>query len=193
MKRIFLFFLSFILFCPIAFSNDTYSLNFNRVRYNLLYSGKTTEHSGYINEYFKSQENKNSWSEIVNIIHFPNAYSPIEHAKEFSEYLNTINCPNALKINEDNNSAVIDFILIDGRKLPIILEFNVFKYEKSEECGTIAVQYVKKYYVYNTTQVENIKKEFRKFRPKILKNIQRFTIPNIIKQNIDEIKLNDLQ
>ena len=192
MNKIFLFFF-IMLFCPMAFSGDLYSLTFNGLNYKLLYSEKTPEHSGYINEYFKSQENRNSWTEIVNIIHFPNAYSPIEHAKEFSEYLNTTNCPNALKIDEESNSAVVDFILIDGQKLPVVLEFNVFRYEKSEECGTIAVQYVKRYSVYNTAQVENIKKEFKKLRPKILKNIQRFTIPSIIKKNIDEIKLNDLQ
>ncbi len=174
-------------------ASDLYSLNFNGQIYKLLYSEKTPEHSGYINEYFKPGETKNSWSEIINIIHFPNAYSPVDHASEFSKYLNTINCPNALNIDEEQNSAILDFILIDGRKLPIILEFNVFKYEKYSECGTVAVQYVKRYSVYNTGQVENIKKEFKKLRPRILKKMKKFDAPELVKQNIDEIKLNDLQ
>ena len=169
-----------------------YSLEFNKDTYKLLYSEKTPEHSGYINEYFKQGENRRAWTEIINVIHFPNAYSPLDHAVEFSKYLNSINCPNALKLDEENNYAVMDFILIDGQKLPIILEFNIFKYEKQPECGTIAIQYVKRYSVYSTGQVEKIKKEFNKLRPKMLKKVEEFEIPDIVKQNIDEIKLNDL-
>ena len=103
-----------------------------------------------------------------------------------------MNCPNAIKIDEKNNFALMDFILIDGKKLPIILEFNVFKFEKQQECGTIAMQYVKRYSVYSTKQVEKIKKDFNKLRPKMLKKVEEFEIPDIVKQNIDEIKLNDL-
>ncbi len=192
MKR-FIFVLLFLFICFGIQYSCAFELKFSGNNYKLLYSEKTPEHSGYINEYFKLGENRNSWSEIINVIHFPNAYSPLDHAQEFSNYLNSQNCPNALELNEEQNSALLDFIIIDGQKLPIILEFNVFKYEKHPECGTIAVQYVKRYSVYNTKQVEKIKKEFKKLRPKTLKGLQNFDIPDIVKQNIDEIKLNDLQ
>ncbi len=191
MKRI-IFTLFFCLICTTCRASQSFETDFNGQNYKLLYSEKIPEHSGYINEYFKPRENRNSWSETINVIHFPNAYSPIDHALEFSKYLNTMNCPNAVDIDEKQNMAILDFIIIDGQKLPINLEFNVFKYEKNPECGTIAIQYIKKYSVYNTKQVEKIKKEFEKLRPKTLKSIKKFEIPEIVKQNTDEIKLNDL-
>ena len=192
MKRVILtaFIVLFTAFSATA--NDAYRLEFDKNNYKLLYSEKMPEHSGYINEYFKQGESRTYWTEIVNVIHFPNSYSPLDHAEEFSKYLNSMNCPNAIKLDEKNNYALMDFILIDGQKLPIILEFNVFKFEKHQECGTIAIQYVKRYRVYSTKQVEKIKKDFNKLRPKMLKEVEEFEIPEIEKQNIDEIKLNDL-
>ena len=192
MKKVLIYIL-ILISCIKADCQESNSIYFNNEKYVLLYSEKTPEHAGYLNEYFKHGEYQNNWSEIINVIHFPNAYSPIDHAQDFSRYLNSIHCPNACEINEDKNSAILDFILIDGQKLPIILEFNVFKYEKYPECGTIAIQYVKRYSVYSTKQVDKIKKEFKKFRPKTLKKIQTVEIPAIVKQNINEIKLNDLQ
>ena len=192
MKRIIIV-LCFYLICSSVYASQNFELHFGGQNYKLLYSEKAPEHSGYINEYFKSGENRNSWSEVINVIHFPNAYSPLDYAQEFSRYLNSINCPNALVLDEEQNTALLDFIIIDGQKLPIILEFNVFKYEKQPECGTVAIQYVKKYSVYSTEQVEKIKKEFKKLRPRTLKELKKTEIPNIVKHNVDEIKLNDLQ
>ena len=38
--------------------------------------------------------------------------------------------PIELEADEENNTGMLDFILIDGHQLPIVLEFNIFIYKK---------------------------------------------------------------
>lgn len=188
MKKILLFFILILLCCNLAYAEVVNKIKFKGDTYQLLYSVKNKEHNGYLNEYFKPGEDYNNWTELLAVHHFPNAYSPIDQAEAFRGFLNSINCPNALTIKEEDNSAIIDFILLDGDKLPIIMEFNVFKYEKSPECGTIAVQYAKRYIVSNGLEVEDIKKEFARTRNAALKKVKKFEIPEIIKEDIDKLK-----
>ena len=110
-----------------VFCKDTQCLKYNGIKYSLQYSTKDKENNGYLNEYFKPGESYDNWSEMVAVYHFPNIYSPINQLESFRDYLNIINCPNAVKINEDKNYGIIDFIMLDSKKLPIIIEFNVFK------------------------------------------------------------------
>ena len=189
-----IFWIILILICSInpVFCKDTHCLKYNGIKYSLQYSTKDKENNGYLNEYFKPGESYDNWSEMVAVYHFPNIYSPINQLESFRDYLNIINCPNAVKINEDKNYGIIDFIMLDSKKLPIIIEFNVFKYEKSPVCGTIAVQYAKRYLVTNNLQINNIKKDFKKIRKNTLKKIEHFEAPPVVEKEIDAIKLNDL-
>lgn len=181
MKKLFIFLI--LTFCINNVQAEV--VKFNGKPYNLLYSTKVEEHNGYLNEYFKQGETYDLWSEMIAVHHFPNVYSPVDQAEAFRSYLDTIHCPSSLTIDEENNTGMIDFILINGNQLPIILEFNIFKYEKSNKCGTVAVQYAKRYQVRNTMQVEEVKKEFEKTRNKSLKRISKFKIPEIVEKDID--------
>ena len=190
MKKLFVILLMFLTVSSAwGKSNDT--LRLHGTKYYLKYSAKSAENNGYINEYFKEGESPNIWSEMVAIHHFPNTYSPIDQAEGFRSYLDSMNCPSALSIDEEKNKGMIDFIIIDGKRLPIILEFNVFKYEKDKNCGTKAVQYAKRYCVTNTLQVEIVKREFNNSRKKILKRVDKFKIPELVQTDIkqDEIIL----
>ncbi len=188
MKKFFVVIAVILLNMCFALADEQPVLKFNGAKYQLMYSVKNKEHNGYLNEYFKLGEDYNNWTELVAVHHFPNAYSPLDQAEAFREYLGSINCPSALVEDEKNNSAIIDFILIDGDKLPIILEFNVFKYAKSPECGTIALQYAKRYVVSNGLEVDGIKKEFAKTRNSALKKVEKYEIPAIVKEDIDKLK-----
>ena len=72
------------------------------------------------------------------------------------------------------------------------LHFNVFKCVKASNCGTLAVQYIRKYSVSGVDEVMDIKKKFAKTRLKSIKLLKEFEIPPIVEESIGEIKLNDL-
>lgn len=180
--------LVFLCSINIVFAQNDKILNFNKNKYTLLYSAKNFDNNGYINEYYKNGESPELWSELIAVHHFPNVFSPISQAETFRQYLDSIHCPSALKINEKDNEAIIDFVLVDAKRLPVILEFNIFKYQKDENCGTKAIQYAKRYFVTNTLQIEIVKKEFNKSREKMLKKVEKFNIPNIIKEDIENKK-----
>lgn len=187
------FCISLLLFCTLGsavFANNDNIIKFEGNKYLLQYSTKSEENNGYLNEYFKPGESVNMWSEMLAVHHFPNMYSPISQAESFREYLDEINCPSAIYLDEENNTGMIDFILIDGNKLPIILEFNVFKYEKSPVCGTVAIQYVKRYSVSNSFEIEEVKKEFAKSRKRVLKDLDKVEIPELVTKDIGAKQIN---
>ena len=188
MKKFISVLLFLFLSVNMSFAKD-YSLKFNGDKYNLLYSVKNKDFGGYLNEYYKRGETYNIWSEMVAIHHFPNAYSPIDRIKDFRNFLTEMNCPSSLTFDDKKNSAIIDFIMIYDKKLPLILEFNVFKYEKSKKSGSVAVQYVIRYSATTTMQAEAIKKEFEKNRKRILKKIKKFKLPPVITEDIDKCKV----
>ena len=187
MRKILVLLFVFSLSISIAISKEKdYSLNFNGERYDLLYSVKDPEFGGYLNEYYKHGETYNIWSEMVAVHHFPNAYSPIDRIKDFKDYLAALHVPSSLTFDDKNNSAMIDFIMITTNKMPVVLEFNIFKYEKSKKCGSVAVQYVKRYSATTTMQIEGIKKDFEKNRKILLKKVKSFNIPAVITHDIDK-------
>lgn len=167
-------------------ANKDYTINFNGNKYHLLYSVKNKDFGGYLNEYYKKGETYNIWTELVAVHHFPNAYSPIDRIKDFKDYLGSMHVPSSLTFDDKRNTAMIDFIIISDRKMPIVLEFNVFKYEKSKKCGSVAIQYAKRYAVTTTLQIETVKRDFEKNRKQIIKKIKNFNIPEVITEDIDK-------
>ena len=168
--------------------SETPQIKFNGEKYTLLYSVKGSETNGYLNEYFKKNESYYTWKDILAVHHMPNAYSPIDEAKVLRDALGSMMCPSAIEIDEENNSAILDFIMINSNKLPIILEFNVFKYQKDSVCGTVALQYAKRYVVSNALEVERIKKILKKERNKYVKKVRKYELPKLIEADIDNGK-----
>ena len=187
MKKFVVFLLTIYFTVNSVFAEKINSVKFNGNEYSLVSSEKSSEHSGYYNQYFKSGENFSSWTDFITVQHFPNMYSPVDLAHAYREFLGSHNCPSSLWEDESKNIAMLDFLLIDSEKdskLPIIIEFNVFRYEKSSNCGTVAFQYAKRYTIQNMEQVEKVKKEFEKFRPKVLKKVLDFESPDVISTKI---------
>ncbi len=188
MKKILIIFLVYFLSMSLSFAKGTkdYTINFNGQKYHLLYSVKNKDFGGYLNEYYRLGETYNIWSDMVAVHHFPNAYSPIDRIQEFKEYLSSMNCPSSLTFDDKKNTAMIDFIIINDKNVPVILEFNVFKYKKSKKCGSVALQYAKRYSATTMSQIEEVKKDFEKNRKKIIKKVKNFDIPVVITENIDK-------
>ena len=185
MKKIFVLLLLLIINISSVLAKD-YSVNFNGEKFNLLFSIKNKDFGGYLNEYYKKGETYNIWTELIAVHHFPNAYSPIDRIRDFKEYLGSMKVPSSLTFDDKKNQAMIDFIIISDSNMPIVLEFNIFKYEKSKKCGSIAIQYAKRYSATTTMQIEAIKKDIEKNRNKLIKKLKNFEIPEIITQDIDK-------
>ena len=191
MKKIFTFVLImlFSVNCSFAKNIDTKKIKFNGTNYYLLYSAVNPEHNGYLNEYYKLGETYNLWSEMVALHQFPNAYSPLDRVKKFREYLASIECPSALTFNDKKNIAMIDFLLIQQIKGRTLMEFNIFKYQKSNKSGSNALQYARRYVANNAMEVEYIKRDFEKNRKKLIKKVNHMKLPEIIETPIDLCKV----
>ena len=186
MKKIFVLLLLLILNVSMVYAEKDYSVHFNGKKFNLLYSIKNKDFGGYLNEYYKKGETYNIWSEMVAVHHFPNAYSPIDRIKDFKDYLGSMHVPSSLTFDDKKNTAMIDFVMINDHSVPVVIEFNIFKYEKSKKCGSIAIQYARRYTATTTMQIEYIKKDIEKNRKNLITKVKNFGIPEIVTKDIDK-------
>ena len=186
MKKLLVLIFVFILGINASYSNN---LKFSGNKYKLLFSTKNPDFGGYLNEYYKPGETYNLWSEMIGIHHFPNVYSPIEQVRSFKDFLAVSHIPCNISFDDKKNAAMIDFIMISGQKAPIVMEFNVFKYEKSET-GSVAMQYAKRYVVTTAMQADQVKRECEKDRNTILKKMKNFKIPKLVAEEVDLCKIN---
>lgn len=193
MKRFIILILLLMFTCTIcvAKNSELPVIKFKGNVFSLLYSAKNESVGTYMNEYYKPKEGYNNWTELIAVHYYPNAYSPINQAHAMRDFLGAGLCPSALEEDEENNSAILDFVLIENKSFPIIVEFNIFKYEKSPICGTIALQYAKRYRVNNGIDIDNVKKDFAKSRTKLIKQVNNITIPDLVTVDIDNGKYLD--
>ena len=186
MKKILILFLILILNVSTAYAEKVYSIHFNGSKFDLLYSIKNKDFGGYLNEYYKKGDTYNIWSEMVAVHHFPNAYSPIDRIKDFKDYIGSMHIPSSLTFDDKKNTAMIDFIMINDHSVPVVIEFNIFKYEKSKKCGSVAIQYARRYTATTTMQIEYIKRDIEKNRKHLITKIKNFEIPEIVTKDIDK-------
>jgi hypothetical protein len=79
--------------------------------------------------------------------------------------------------------------MIDDSRLPVVLEFNVFKYQKSRKCGSMGLQYARRYVVKTAFETEAAKRDIEKNRKKILSRVKHYTIPALVYSEVDKCKL----
>lgn len=169
-------------------ASDMPTIKFKGNDYTLLYSAKSQELGSYVNEYYKPRESYASWSELVGIHHYPEAFYPIKHAVLFQAYLDKLGYSNILDSDDENNSAVLDFVVINKEKLPIIVEYNVFKYEKSHDCGTSAFQYAKRIRVNSPLELKDVLDTINSERKRVVRCIKKTSIPDLITKNVENGK-----
>lgn len=171
-----------------AVKNTMPVIKFDGTKFTLMYSAESKETGGYLNEYYKAHQTYASWTELIGIHHYPTAFYPSEHAKEFAEFLNETGIPANLEVDKENDTALLYFLVIDKRKLPIIIEFNVFKYIKSSVCGTVGFQYARRYRLNSPLEIENAKKDILKTGVKYIKLVSKAKVPEIISLKVDNGK-----
>lgn len=191
MKKILSLLLIFFISAASAYAKDknVHSIKYNGNTYYLMYSVGNKESGGYLNEYYKLGENYYNWSEMVAIHSFPNVYSPVDQIRMFKDYLTEKNCQSTITFDDKKGSALIDFVMINNKNIPNILEFNVFKYQKIQKEGTVAIQYTKRYTATTALQVEAAKKDFAKGRKNALDEVKAYKIPPVVTEEYDKYKL----
>lgn len=166
--------------------NEMPAVKFSGTQYSLYYSAKSKELGGYMNEYYKKNQGYTTWNELIGVYHYPDAFYPIELAKDFKIFLDESGVSNNLTYDDKNNTATLDFVVMNDKRLPIIMEFNIFKYQKSPICGSTGMQYAKRYYVANALEVSKFKHEFAKNRKKYLKKMGKAKIPDLISKDVEK-------
>lgn len=164
------------------------AINFGGNKYSLYYSAKIAETGGYINEYYKPNQTYAGWNELIGVHHYPTAFYPIDHARAFKDFLNASGGQAFLEIYDEDNMAILYFTVVSDKRLPIVLEFNVFKYQKSPICGTVALQYAKRYLLNNGLEVDGLKRDFANNALKYIKRIEKLEIPDIVTVEIEKGK-----
>lgn len=183
---------AFLLATGIVFAkadkNNMPSIKFNGAKYTLKYSAKSDETGGYLNEYYKAHQTYTSWTELLGLHHYPTAFYPIEHAQEFADYLTESGVVANVEVYDDDNEALLYFVVMDKHKLPIVMEFNIFKFTKSPVCGTLGFQYAKRYMINNPLEIEKFQKEIVKSGPKYIKRFSKLEVPSLVPLDIDNGK-----
>ena len=93
-----------------------------------------------------------------------------------------------MEADEDNNAALVYFAVMEKRNLPIIIEFDVFKFVKSPVCGTLGLQYAKRYLLNSPLEINKVHKEITKSGLKYINKISKFDVPDVINIDIDNGK-----
>ena len=189
MKRIlFLIFCITIMIMPVLAENQSTEMpviKFNKSEFSLYYSAKTAEPDSYINEYYKKNQTYTTWNELIALHHYPDAESPSEQAKMFKNYLTEKGIMSELEIYDDD-SAVLSFFAINSKRIPILLEYNVFRFTEYSEGGTLGIQYARRFRLNNVLEAEKIKREYKKSWKKYVKKINKIEIPKIYTIKIDD-------
>ena len=189
MRVIILFFImlssALITFAQNDIENVTPIIKFNHSKYALQYSNKNEQTGGMLNEYYKKSESYYNWSELLVVHTFPNASFPIEQANVLKEYVSLNYKSHFFGTIEERESIISDFMLVNDKKLPIILEFNIFKFEKNSSNEVVALQYSRRYILNNPLEIYKVKKSLENTRLKYIRKISSTPIPNIITTLVD--------
>ena len=163
-------------------------IKFNKSKFTLYYAAKNKVTGAYINEYYKKSQTYTTWNELIAVHEYDKAYSPKDKAREFSEYIANMGIVNTIS-EYDDDTAILDFIMVKNNQYPILLEYNVFKFVKRPVCGTMAIQYAKRYRVKNGIEADKIRRNLIKNRSKYIKKVQKLKISKVITEEIDKGKL----
>ncbi len=191
MKRFLLLIFLLLLFNVSAYASadETQSVKLKGNKFVLMYSKKSPELGSYINEYYKKNETYNNWTELLAVHHFPSAFYPIDQAKDFGQYLKMLNVPPIeVTTDEEKNVATIDFIVSNDKTRPIIVEYNIFRYQKDTICGTIGLQYARRYAIPSPLEYDKLKRKILKDRKKYMSDFNKLKMPELILADIDNGK-----
>ena len=162
-------------------------IHFDNTKYILKYSVYSPLAKGYMNEYFPANETRAYWTQMIGIYYYSEEKSPIKFAQEFDKTIESADNTVLLKLieNKKQDKAVVSFLVNNSENGKNYFEYNIYKYEKHPDKGTMMLKYATKYFCTNDKEITAIGNKIRDDNDKYLEQIILSPIPPIVEKTMD--------
>lgn len=173
--------LAYLIFVQTAKAEN---IHFNNDIYNLKVSNSLELDKGYENEYFPANETKNNWNKMIGIYYYPEISNPLKFASQKDEEIEKRETVALLKYieNKKQDKALLSFLEngeANGKKY---FEYNIYKYEKHPDKGTMVLRYAKKYFFKTNAEITKIGHEVKGINDDLLEQLIITPIPPIVEK-----------
>ena len=179
---ILVFFLFFYFFINVPVKAE--NINFNNDVYSLKTVNFSEINKGYENEYFAENEDKNNWTKMIGIYHYPEIKKPIIFAQSADKEIEMKTSVLLLKFvaNKKQEKAILSFIDIGENGGKYYVEHNIYKYEPDFQKGMIILKYAKKYFGNSEKEFIDISHEIKNINDDLIEQIIVSPIPSIVEK-----------
>lgn len=163
----------------IHFGNDTYALK---------YSALSPAMKGYINEYYKNNENSDNFSKSIGIYYYPEESNPLKLAEEFDKTVEASENSVLMKLieNKKQDKALLSFLVNNSINNNKFFEYNVYKYEKHPTKGVMVLKYSARYPFQSNDEITSIGNKVRDEEDGLLTMLATSPIPPIVEKDLVE-------
>lgn len=174
-----------IVFC--AHKTHAEEIHFNNTKYILKYSVYNPECKGYMNEYFPENETPANWTQMVGIYYYEDEKSPIKFAQQMDKNIESADNSVLIKFieNKKQDKAVISFLVNNTENGRNYFEYNIYKYEKHPDKGTMMLKFAQKYYCTTDSEITTVGNKVRDENDKYMEQLITSPIPPVIKKEIN--------
>jgi len=161
-------------------------IRFENNPYTLKYSILSPLSNGYLNEYYSKNENTGYWTKMIGVYHFPNESSPLKLAQNMDKQLESSENSTLIKLveNKKQEKAVISFLVNGKENNRNFFEYNVYKYEKHPDKGTILIKYAAKYFFNTNDEIVKIGTKIKEENDKYIEYMITSPTPSVIEKDL---------
>ena len=187
MRKLLPVYITLLLFIFIIAQNvSAENIHFNDYVYTLK-STDISKHSEVIkNEYFTQNESKDFWTTSIDIYYYPEEKNPLKFAANFDKEIEKQENMLLLKFiqNKKQDIAVISYFENIIQNYTTYFIYNICKYEKHPEKGTLVLKFAKKY-VFNTKEeITKIARDIKAVNNDYMEQMIILQIPEIVEKEI---------
>lgn len=161
------------------------NLHFNDSVFELKYTDNPTRSKIIKNEYYKANENRDYWTNMIEISYFPDVDSPRKYAVEIDKKIESNENCILLKYlqNKKRDIALISYLenVVQNDK-PFFI-YNLYKYEKHPKKGMMVLRYAKKYIFNSNDEINNIGKDVKMINNDLMEQLIISPIPPIVSKD----------
>lgn len=184
-----IFSLTILLICAIVFfahKTSAEEIHFDNTKYILKYSIFNPDSQGYMNEYYPENETPCSWTQMIGIYYYANEKSPIKFAQQMDKTIESAENSVLIKFieNKKQDKAVVSFLVNNTENGKNFFEYNVYKYEKHPDKGTMMLKYAVKYFCTCNEEITKIGNKVREENDAYMEKLITSPIPPIIEKEI---------
>ncbi len=181
-----LFFIMAIVIVFCAHKTFAEEIHFNNTKYILKYSVLSPLSKGYMNEYFPEKETPLNWTQMIGIYYYADEKSPIKFAQEMDKTIEDAENSVLIKFieNKKQEKAVISFLVNNTQNGKNYFEYNIYKYEKHPDKGTMMLKFAQKYYCTTDGEITAVGNKIREENDKYMEQLIASPIPPVVEKEI---------